>query len=124
MKATRHNGRSGKHGSYNPKHNDRQFDISHSEHIDGELALQKRLNLSETQIKRLIKELVNEGLLKKRSGGFNKPNHLFVILPGEQKGTTGETTNGTTVGAKKAPLTVHKGPTNYYNKTLDETTYT
>lgn len=40
MKATRHNGRSGKHGSYNPKHNDRQFDISHSEHIDGELALQ------------------------------------------------------------------------------------
>ena len=71
-----------------------------------------------------IKELVNEGLLKKRSGGFNKPNHLFVILPGEQKGTTGETANGTTVGAKKAPLTVHKGPTNYYNKTLDETTYT
>ena len=86
--------------------------------------LSKRLNLSETQIKRLIKELVNEGLLKKRSGGFNKPNHLFVILPGEQKGTTGEVTNGTTVGAKKAPLTVHKGPTNYYNKTLDETTYT
>lgn len=43
MKATRHNGRSGKHGSYNPKHNDRQFDISHSEHIDGELALQKYL---------------------------------------------------------------------------------
>ena len=63
-------------------------------------------------------------LLNKRSGGFNKPNHLFVILPGEQKGTTGEATNGTTVGAKKAPLTVHKGPTNYYNKTLDETTYT
>ena len=25
---------------YNPKHNDRQFDISHSEHIDEELALQ------------------------------------------------------------------------------------
>lgn len=40
MKATRHNGRSGKHGSYNTKHNDRQFDISHSEHIDEELALQ------------------------------------------------------------------------------------
>ena len=34
--------------------------------------LSKRLNLSETQIKRLIKELVNEGLLKKRRGGFNK----------------------------------------------------
>ena len=26
MKATRHNGRSGKHGSYNPKHNDASSD--------------------------------------------------------------------------------------------------
>ena len=26
MKATRHNGRAGKHGAYNPKHNDREFD--------------------------------------------------------------------------------------------------
>ena len=28
MRATRHNGRSGKHGVYNPKHNDRKFDIA------------------------------------------------------------------------------------------------
>lgn len=34
MKATRHNGRAGIHGVYNPKHNDRQFDLSNSEHID------------------------------------------------------------------------------------------
>ena len=34
MKVTRHNGRSGKHGVYNPKHNDRQFDVAKSEHID------------------------------------------------------------------------------------------
>ena len=40
MKATRHNGRSGKHGSYNPKHNDRNFDLAHSEHIDEIKALQ------------------------------------------------------------------------------------
>lgn len=40
MKATRHNGRSGKHGSYNPKHNDRNFDIEHSEHIDATMAMQ------------------------------------------------------------------------------------
>lgn len=26
MKLTRHNGRTGKNGVYNPKHNDRQFD--------------------------------------------------------------------------------------------------
>ena len=34
MKLTRHNGRSGKHGTYNPRHNDRRFDVENSEHID------------------------------------------------------------------------------------------
>lgn len=38
MKLTRHNGRSGKNGTYNPKHNDRRFDIGNSEHIDPERA--------------------------------------------------------------------------------------
>ena len=36
MKGTRHNGRSGKDGVYNPLHNDRRFDSEHSEHIDNE----------------------------------------------------------------------------------------
>lgn len=36
MRVSRHNGRSGKHGIYNPKHNDRRFDVQHSEHIDPE----------------------------------------------------------------------------------------
>ena len=36
MKATRHNGRTGTHGVYNPKHNDRRFNVENSEHIDGE----------------------------------------------------------------------------------------
>ena len=36
MKLTRHNGRSGKNGAYNPKHNDRRFDVGKSEHIDQE----------------------------------------------------------------------------------------
>lgn len=39
MKVTRHNGRSGKHGVYNPKHNDRQFDVAKSDHIDAVRAL-------------------------------------------------------------------------------------
>ena len=39
MKLTRHNGRSGRHGTYNPKHNDRRFDLENSEHIDNERAL-------------------------------------------------------------------------------------
>ena len=36
LKLTRHNGRAGKHGTYNPKHNDRSFDLANSEHIDPE----------------------------------------------------------------------------------------
>lgn len=38
MKLTRHNGRSGKNGTYNPRHNDRRFDVENSEHIDPERA--------------------------------------------------------------------------------------
>ena len=38
MKLTRHNGRSGKHGTYNPRHNDRRFDMKNSEHIDAQRA--------------------------------------------------------------------------------------
>lgn len=40
MKLTRHNGRSGKNGAYNPKHNDRRFDIAKSEHINQERTVQ------------------------------------------------------------------------------------
>lgn len=36
MKLTRHNGRFGKNGVFNPKHNDRRFDVENSEHIDPE----------------------------------------------------------------------------------------
>lgn len=36
LRLTKHNGRAGKNGVYNPKHNDRSFDVSHSEHIDEE----------------------------------------------------------------------------------------
>ena len=37
LKLTRHNGRAGKNGTYNPKHNDRRFDVEHSEHINSEM---------------------------------------------------------------------------------------
>jgi hypothetical protein len=40
MKATRHNGRSGAHGSYDVKHNDRDFDSTNADHIDEERSLQ------------------------------------------------------------------------------------
>ena len=38
LKLTRHNGRAGAHGIYNPKHNDRSFNLANSEHIDPERA--------------------------------------------------------------------------------------
>ena len=38
LKLTRHNGRAGEHGTYNPKHNDRNFNLTNSEHIDQERA--------------------------------------------------------------------------------------
>ena len=40
LKLTRHNGRSEKNGSYNPKHNDRRFNVEHSEHINPEMTKQ------------------------------------------------------------------------------------
>ncbi len=36
MRLTRHNGRAGKDGVFNVKHNDRKFDVENSEHIDPE----------------------------------------------------------------------------------------
>ena len=38
LKLTRHNGRAGKHGTYNPKHNDRSFNLANRDHIDPERA--------------------------------------------------------------------------------------
>lgn len=42
MRATIHNGRTGKDGAYNTKHNDRQFDIRNAEHIDPERVKKNR----------------------------------------------------------------------------------
>ena len=36
-RVSRHNGRAGKNGVYNPKHNDRSFDLSHAENIHAEM---------------------------------------------------------------------------------------
>ena len=55
MKGTRHNGRSGKDGVYNPLHNDRRFDPEHSEHIDNCL-----LYTSPKQGKVTVKELAKQ----------------------------------------------------------------
>ena len=41
LKLTRHNGRAGTHGTYNPKHNDRSFNLANSEHIETVVLLSK-----------------------------------------------------------------------------------
>ena len=50
LKLTRHNGRAGKHGTYNPKHNDRSFEIANSEHIDPERVQQKQQLLNGKEV--------------------------------------------------------------------------
>jgi hypothetical protein len=34
QRVSRHNGRSGKNGVYNSKHNDRSFNVEHADNID------------------------------------------------------------------------------------------
>lgn len=41
MRETVHHGKAGKHGAYNPKHNDREFDAAKSDYIDAVRMLEK-----------------------------------------------------------------------------------
>jgi len=61
MKLTRHNGRAGKNGAYNPKHNDRRFDVENSEHID---PVRARKNIYWDCYQGLSSEAVGEGKTK------------------------------------------------------------
>lgn len=61
MKLTRHNGRAGKNGAYNPKHNDRRFDVENSEHID---PVRTRKNIYWDCYQGLSSEAVGEGKTK------------------------------------------------------------
>lgn len=42
MRSTSHNGRSGRNGVYSAKHNDRNFDLTHADHIDQDLSAGNR----------------------------------------------------------------------------------
>ena len=39
-----------------------------------------------SSVKTALKELDDEGLLVRRSGGFSKPNHLYVKIPSDEIG--------------------------------------
>lgn len=81
------------------------------------------LGISESQVKKLMNELVKNNLLMKKSGGFNKPNHLFLVLPREETTSFQGSNNATSEVSKSSPLRERKVATNYYSKTTDETTY-
>jgi DNA-binding MarR family transcriptional regulator len=90
------------------------------------------LGISESQVKKLMKELVAAGLLVKKREGYDKPNHLYVILPtdkkvaerGEHKSNYSSSRNNTSEVSQSGSMTGHKVATNYYSKTIDENTYT
>ena len=77
MKLIRHNGRAGKNGTYNPKHNDRNFNIHNSEHID-ETQAEKISTGTVTMVTEtlfmIIKQTNWQIHLKKWSNTFMLPN--------------------------------------------------
>lgn len=59
----------------------------------------KDVGKGETTIKNVLRELVDLNLLEKKSGGYSKPNHLYVKLPNETEncryeGQNTESTSG------------------------------
>lgn len=73
MKLTRHNGRAGKNGAYNPKHNDRRFDVENSEHID---PVRARRNIYWDCYQGLSSEAVGEG---KKEYSFEDVERLYYF---------------------------------------------
>ena len=64
MKLTRYNRRMGKNGAYNLKHNDRQFDVANSDHIDQERSkMSTRTGIRDISFQRI---------------GTGKPDQLFL----------------------------------------------
>ncbi len=66
MKGTRHNGRSGKNGVYNPLHNDRRFNPEHSEHIDNSLLQPKTKVKVVNEIKEKARPSIMSRLAEKK----------------------------------------------------------
>ncbi|WP_026505651.1 hypothetical protein [Butyrivibrio sp. NC3005] len=74
MRVSRHNGRSGAHGAYNPKHNDREFELEKAEELKKELT---RNNLYWNCIDR---EIVRHEELKENANSFTDVEKAFYNL--------------------------------------------
>ena len=48
--------------------------------------LSAQIGKCKSSVKTALKELDDEGLLVRRSGGFSKPNHLYVKIPSDEIG--------------------------------------
>ncbi len=64
MKATRHNGRSGKHGTYDAKHNDRRFDVENPDRAECHILENEELS------RKYIEQVWAEAMEIYRSGEF------------------------------------------------------
>ena len=62
--------------------------------------LSKKLEKSETTIKTVLNELDEVGLLQRRSGGFSKPNHIFLKIMTEV-GISESADNQTIISSEK-----------------------
>lgn len=62
--------------------------------------LSKKLEKSETTIKTVLNELDEVGLLQRRSGGFSKPNHIFLKIMAEV-GISESADNQTIISSEK-----------------------
>ena len=95
MRVLRHNGRAGSHGAYNPKHNDREFDLDKAEEIkkeltanniywncvDGKIIRHYQLDENSTSFTEAGKRFYNVINIKKKRAPFSSPKTLLSQKP-------------------------------------------
>lgn len=86
----------------------------------------EHIGKGESVVKSCLKKLEMAGLLLRKRSGFNKPNHLFVLVPedsmGGQKQSVKKMENDTTEVQKSDYERGEKPASNYYNITNHRTT--
>lgn len=74
--------------------------------------LAETFQISDTAVKRHLKELEHQGLIFRRRERGNGPNHIYVSLPAGSIQGTDPDTKCTPPGAKSSPPTGRKVPSN------------
>ena len=74
--------------------------------------LAETFRISDTAVKRHLKELEQTGLIRRCRMNRHSPSHIFLSLPGSSIKGTPEEENGPSEDAKKPPQRVQKVPPN------------